>query len=130
MNATVSLRNSNSDELEVFARAEKEEENALFVIPYSLNKHLKEFSKAEVRYKTIYDTRDGRLLGYIILRLEEDAESVEFRRIVVFEKDKGIGDDRRERRARRPMARNQNRVEGDVDQRSYPPDVHCEPCAA
>ena len=57
---------------------------------YQMERHREEFLRAKILYKSIYATPDE-LIGFIILVLEPDGQSVEFRRIVVSERDKGYG---------------------------------------
>lgn len=60
-----------------------------FIIPYSLERHQKEFQEGPTVYTSIWlsDT----LVGFAILALDPDARSVEFQRIVVTERGRGIG---------------------------------------
>lgn len=52
-------------------------------------RHQEEFAKPSVVYKSI---RHGeRLVGFVILVLDPDGVSVEFRRVVVSEPNRGIG---------------------------------------
>lgn len=60
-----------------------------FVIPSSLDRHRIEFTKPEVVYKSIW--RGDQHIGFLILVLDSDARSVEFRRIVVTEPGCGYG---------------------------------------
>jgi len=60
-----------------------------FVIPYTLRRHREEFAKPDVVYKAVCQGK--RLVGFVILALDPDGRSVEFRRIVVSETGCGIG---------------------------------------
>lgn len=60
-----------------------------FIIPYSLERHLIEFVKPNVIYRSIQ--AEGEMVGFIILVLDSDAQSVEFRRIVVSKPGRGYG---------------------------------------
>ena len=60
-----------------------------FIIPYPLNRHQAEFARPDVVYKSIW--RGGQHIGFLILVLDSDARSVEFRRIVVTEPGRGYG---------------------------------------
>lgn len=59
------------------------------ILPYSLARHEREFARKENIYLSIL--RDDRLTGFIILGLDEDGSSVEFRRIVVATRGGGTG---------------------------------------
>lgn len=85
----VALRESLREELEVFSEMELDDDTSPFVIPYSIDEHRDMFDKPESRYLSICSL--DRLVGFILLLLEPDNRSVEFRRIVVFEKGRGIG---------------------------------------
>jgi RimJ/RimL family protein N-acetyltransferase len=60
-----------------------------FILPYSFDRHQAEFTKPEVVYKSIW--RGDQHIGFLILVLDLDAPSVEFRRIVVTEPGCGYG---------------------------------------
>lgn len=53
-----------------------------YIIPYSLEqRHQAEFARPEVVYKSVW--LDDEPAGYIILALDSDGRSVEFRRILI-----------------------------------------------
>jgi len=83
------IRTSFENELELFQSYEKEKDTKDYIIPYTLEKHIEEFNKPNIVYKTILNK--DKIIGFIILNLEEDKKSVEFRRIVINEKGKGFG---------------------------------------
>jgi len=60
-----------------------------YILAYSLERHQREFASAGVRYKSI--GQDDALIGFVLLVLDADGESVEFRRIVVARPGSGIG---------------------------------------
>ena len=60
-----------------------------FIVPYSLARHQEELAKPEVIYKSIL--RNDALIGFVILVLEKDGNSVELRRIVINEPGRGFG---------------------------------------
>lgn len=60
-----------------------------FILPYTLERHYKELEKPDVFYKSI--RRNKKLIGFLILVLDPDGESVEFRRIVISEPGNGYG---------------------------------------
>ena len=81
----LSIADACRDELVRFCEMEGESDTASFIISHSLETHQDQFDKTEVRYKSIYSNAD-RLVGFMILVLEPDHRSVEFRRIVVSER--------------------------------------------
>jgi len=82
------LRESTKDEIEQFVQMEQSEDTARHVIPWSVEKHLSEMQNESIVYLSIYVDRI--LSGFIILFLEE-AGVIEFRRIVISSKGKGLG---------------------------------------
>jgi RimJ/RimL family protein N-acetyltransferase len=82
------IRNTKCDELVPICDMERGKARN-FIIPYSLDRHMAEFERSEVLYKTIW--RAGRTIGFLILVLDSDARSVEFRRIVISEPGRGYG---------------------------------------
>ncbi len=85
----VVVREAKIDEIPRFVEMEQAKGTAEFIIPYSLGDHLAKFNKQDIVYLSIID--EGRLAGFIILAIDPDGVSVEFRRIVVSAKNKGIG---------------------------------------
>lgn len=85
----VKIEKAELDDLSQFAEMEQEAGTSEFVIPYSLNEHQIQFSEPNVVYLRITD--HDVIVGFFILALEADDCSVEFRRIVVSDKGKGIG---------------------------------------
>ena len=85
---TITLRDTACRELALIAEMEQGEAYS-FVIPYSLPRHQDEFEKPAIVYKSIY--RDDKIIGFVILALDPDGRSVEFRRIVVSVPGYGYG---------------------------------------
>lgn len=85
----ITIRKALPAEILSFANMEATQGTAEFIIPYALGKHYAELSKPEVQYFAIL--ADESLVGFMILVLDPDGVSVEFRRIVVATKGKGIG---------------------------------------
>jgi RimJ/RimL family protein N-acetyltransferase len=85
---TITLNDTDSRDLPQVCEIEQGD-GRHFILPYSLEKHREEFAKPTVIYKSI--RRVGRLVGFVILVLDPDGLSVEFRRIVVAEPGRGIG---------------------------------------
>jgi RimJ/RimL family protein N-acetyltransferase len=86
--ATVELRDTTIDELRRICAME-EGEAGRFIIPQTLDRHRSEFARPDVVYKSIW--RGDEFIGFVILVLEADRDSVEFRRIVIVEPGKGHG---------------------------------------
>ena len=84
----VTLRKTTVEELAAICAMEQGEARE-FIIPYPLERHLKEFQAGTTLYRSIW--RSDRLVGFVILALDPDGRSVEFRRIVVSERGRGIG---------------------------------------
>lgn len=85
----VAVREAKIEEIPCFVEMEQAKGTAEFIIPYSLEEHLAKFSEQDIVYLSIID--EGRLAGFIILAIDPDGVSVEFRRIVVSAKNKGVG---------------------------------------
>jgi len=85
----VAVREAEFGELSRFFEMEKMEDTAKFIIPYNLEEHRTKFNQQDIIYLSIIS--EERLAGFIVLLLGADGLSVEFRRIVVSIKGKGIG---------------------------------------
>ncbi len=82
------LRKSVISEASAFVEMECSSDTKGFVIPYSVEKHVSLIESNEVVYLSLYD--ENELSGFIILS-QESQGTVEFRRIVVASKGKGLG---------------------------------------
>ena len=60
-----------------------------FIMPYSLERHRIEFANDAVIYKSVWD--DNELIGFLLLALDPDGRSIEFRRIVISPSGRGYG---------------------------------------
>lgn len=88
VNQELTVRDTKREELERIYEMERGEARN-FVISYSLDRHRTEFANPEVVYKSV--VRNGQHIGFLILVLDSDDQSVEFRRIVVSEPGRGYG---------------------------------------
>ncbi|TGG89382.1 GNAT family N-acetyltransferase [Natronospirillum operosum] len=79
-----SIRDSN-----VFAAMEKAVDTEQYILPYTEAEHAHNMMDPSFVYLRILDADE--LVGFIILFLDQDMTSVEFRRIVVSAKGRGIG---------------------------------------
>ena len=82
------VRATDRTELERIYRMERGEARE-FIMAYSLDRHHAEFARPGVTYKSIWS--EGHHVGFLILALDPDGRSVEFRRIVVIEPGRGFG---------------------------------------
>ncbi|MGD8430086.1 MAG: GNAT family N-acetyltransferase [Ectothiorhodospiraceae bacterium] len=84
------LRRTREEELTELARMEQASDTLPFIVPYTLERHRLAFARDDVDYWSICGPED-QLLGFAIVALDTDGESVELRRIVVAEKGRGYG---------------------------------------
>lgn len=84
----ITLHDTEFQELSAISEMEQGEARD-FIVPYTLRKHQEEFAKPAVVYRSI--RRGESLVGFVILALDPDGLSVEFRRIVVSDSGRGIG---------------------------------------
>lgn len=89
MNRNCTLHKAVAADLPLFARMEQSGDAADFVIPYSLKEHQRKFANPDFVYLTVQ--QDAVIAGFLILVLDSDGRSVEFRRIVVARPGEGIG---------------------------------------
>jgi len=85
----IELKESNKDNLKLFPNWENLDGIREFIFPYSIERHIEEFEKDEMIYLNI--NYNSKAVGFVLLKLEDDEKSIEFRRIVVVERGKGIG---------------------------------------
>lgn len=88
----IQLRRTTQDDLDFVLNAEQSAENRPFVSEWTRNEHLAALASKDLAHLIIERIPDNRSIGYIILAGLADAnKSIEFRRIVVTEKNKGHG---------------------------------------
>ena len=85
----ITLRESIESEISSFIEMEQSTEASGFILGHSIAQHLACMQKPEIIYLSIYSNK--LLAGFIILAIDNDSKSVEFRRIVVAVKGQGIG---------------------------------------
>jgi ribosomal protein S18 acetylase RimI-like enzyme len=85
----IELDESTKEDLKLFSDWENLDGIREFICPYSIERHKEEFEKDEVIYFKI--NFYSKPVGFALLKLEDDKRSVEFRRIVIVERGKGIG---------------------------------------
>ena len=76
-------------ELQFFCSMEQDADVAPNILPYSVEQHQAEYNRDDIVYLTIHDNHE--LAGFLILALDPDESSVEFRRIVVVNRNRGTG---------------------------------------
>lgn len=82
------LKNTKPEELHHITKMEQADARE-FIIPYTLVRHQTELEKPNVVYKSIW--REEELTGFLILVLDADEHSVEFRRLVITKPGRGYG---------------------------------------
>lgn len=85
----ISLSESRPDELQQFCELDQHPDAREHIITISLQQHQQAFEATDIVYLSIY--RDNNLVGYFMLAREADPGNIEFRRIVIIDKDTGIG---------------------------------------
>lgn len=85
----IELRPTRIEELTLFVQLENAAGTREFIMPDPLEVHRDRLARDEFVYLSILEHQT--LVGAIILRIEEDPLSVEFRRIVVGDPGRGIG---------------------------------------
>jgi RimJ/RimL family protein N-acetyltransferase len=83
------LQESTIEDLILFSKWENIDGIREFICPYSIERHKEEFERGEMIYLKINFNLEP--VGFVLLKLENDKKSVEFRRIVIAERGKGIG---------------------------------------
>ncbi|MEM7561508.1 MAG: GNAT family N-acetyltransferase [Pseudomonadota bacterium] len=84
----ITVGRSTRDQLSLFSSWEGDHETSPYILPTTLDQHHSYFSRPEITYLTI--SRHEEPVGYFILAFEPGGESIEFRRIVMAEKGRGI----------------------------------------
>ena len=85
----ISVERALIEDAEFFARLEQGTDTKQYILPYTEAEHARRILDPSFVYLRILDA--GKLAGFFILVLDSDRSSVEFRRIVVSDKGKGIG---------------------------------------
>lgn len=86
------LRYTEINDLEFVLNAEREEENAQYVGQWSKEQHINSLSNKDILHIIIEEAKSNNPVGYLILAGKENiSNNIEFRRIVICEKDKGYG---------------------------------------
>ena len=84
------LRPIKRNELELIDEMDRQDHARSFVIQTGMEVHQKNYSDPKVLYLSI-ENSSAEFCGYFILVLEPDTESIEFRRILIDQKQRGMG---------------------------------------
>jgi RimJ/RimL family protein N-acetyltransferase len=91
-NPVIGLRNTLPAEIDLICELERHQDNKQFIIPYDKNRHLQVIENRDEEHLTVWDKESNQLAGFIILSgLTNPDLSLEFRRIVIQNKGKGLG---------------------------------------
>jgi RimJ/RimL family protein N-acetyltransferase len=88
----IGFRPTTAEDLELVLRLERDDKNAPFVRQWPLEKHRAAVDDENVAHWIIYRTPDNKPIGYqIIVGLQDLDHNIEFKRLVIDDKGKGIG---------------------------------------
>lgn len=80
------------DDLEFVINAEYEKDNAPYIDPWTKEQHLNALTQKDILHLIIKDKVSSKSIGYVILAgLQNPNRNIEFKRIVITEKGKGLG---------------------------------------
>ena len=88
----VYFEDTKENNIDFVIELEREEENKLYVGQWDRNQHISSLSNNDIKHLIIKMKENHKPAGYIILAgLQNENDSIEFRRIAIKEKNKGIG---------------------------------------
>ena len=91
-NSQIGLKRTLPEEIDLIFKMENQVENVKFVSPYNKKRHLEVIENKDEEHLTVWQKKTTKIVGFIILSgLQNPNLSLEFRRIVIQEKGKGIG---------------------------------------
>jgi len=85
----IELRRARLSQLTQFSEMEQHADTSPYILPTTLDEHRRAFARDDIIYLSI--NAHDETSGFIILALDADTRSVELRRIVVADKDRGTG---------------------------------------
>lgn len=89
---SIRLMKTRLEDISEIVGLENEDGNKSFIFPYTSEQHKATIDDENMEYLTVWDKPSGRIIGFIILcGIKNPNKSLEFRRIVISEKGKGIG---------------------------------------
>jgi len=86
----VEIRTSHIDELKIFSTLDTQKDVEKYVTKKSLDEHINEFRNPDMLFFTIIN-KYKKIAGYFIIVREDRKKSIEIRRIIVDENERGIG---------------------------------------
>ena len=88
----ITFRPTKKDDLEYVVKMERATENALFIRQWSIQQHQSAISNNNMSHLIVENSSNNKPIGYIILiGLENPDQSIEFKRIVIEQKNMGFG---------------------------------------
>lgn len=89
---TLILRLTEISDIDFVLNAEQEEENAQYVGQWTRDQHIESLSNEDILHIIVEDIKLQKPVGYLILAgIKNVNRNIEFRRIVISEKNKGYG---------------------------------------
>lgn len=89
---SIVIRSTLEDDLEFVINVEREEDNAQYVGQWTKEQHLNALTQKDIMHLIVEEATSSKTVGYVIIAgLQNPNRSIEFRRIVVTEKGKGLG---------------------------------------
>jgi diamine N-acetyltransferase len=85
----IELQRATAQDIPMFIAMEQAADTEAYIIPYSRDEHERKMLDASLAYLRIVE--NGDLAGFFVLALDTDGKSVEFRRVVVSAKGRGVG---------------------------------------
>ncbi len=86
----IEIRKSHIDELKLFSTLDKQKDVEKYVTQKSPDEYINEFRNPDMLYLTIIN-KYKKIAGYFIIVREDKKKSVEIRRIIIDENERGIG---------------------------------------
>ena len=88
----IKFRLTAKTDLDYVMKIERAAENAAFIRQWSIHQHKSAISDENMAHLVVENTSDHKILGYVILvGLENPDQSIELKRIVIQERNKGFG---------------------------------------
>jgi len=88
----IELRPTTENDLDYILQAEQDPENRAFILPWTREAHAKACQDSDLLHRIIVCPQNGRIVGFLICGgATSPHRSLEFRRVVVTEKEKGFG---------------------------------------
>lgn len=89
---SIRLMKTRLEDIAEIVRLENENKNKSFIFPYTSEQHKDTIDDENMAHLTVWDKLSEKIIGFIILcGIKNPNKSLEFRRIVISEKGRGIG---------------------------------------